>query len=107
VAAALTIVYVHAKKKKRKTRTNKNKTKKTTKLLDLASSQNLSSGDEDKVTVVNNPAANLEVETEVQTQVLPQTEDLRQAKVAQEGEVLEDDNISNLSPNIVEDDNDE
>jgi hypothetical protein len=67
------IVYVRAKKKrKRKTWTNKNKIRKTTKLLDLVSSQNLSSGDEDEVTVVNNPAATLEVETEVRTQVLPQ-----------------------------------
>jgi hypothetical protein len=102
------IVYVHAKKKKkkRKTRTNKNKTKKTTKLLGLVSSQNLSSGDEDEVIVVENPAATLEVETEVETQVLPQTEDFGQAKVVQEDEVFEDDNISDLPPNLLEDNDD-
>jgi hypothetical protein len=79
------IVYVCAKKKK----TNKRNKNKKSQLLDLVSSPNLSSGDGDEITVVDNPAAILEVEseTEVQMQVLPETEDFGQlnnkAKVAQ------------------------
>jgi hypothetical protein len=82
------IVYVCAKKKKKKKTNKRNKNKKS-QLLDLVSSPNLSSGDGDEITVVDNPAAILEVEseTEVQMQVLPETEDFGQlnnkAKVAQ------------------------
>jgi hypothetical protein len=48
-------------------------------------------------------AATLEVEKEVETQLLPQTDDFGQSKVAQE----DDENISDLSQNLLEDNNDE
>ncbi len=71
------------------------------------------SGIDDEVTVVEKPAAaaTLEVETEVETQLLPQTDDFGQSKgVAREDDENisdEDENVCNLSQNLLEDDDDE
>jgi hypothetical protein len=71
------------------------------------SSPNSSSGDKEEITVLDNPAA-AAVTLEVKMQVLPQTEDFGQlnnkAKVAQEDEVLDNENIRDLSQNLLEDD---
>jgi hypothetical protein len=106
----ISVVYVCAKKKK--TRTNKKYKNKKSELLNLVSSTNLSSGDNDKNTLVGKPAAaaTLEVKKEVETQLLPQTDDFGQSKVAQEDDENirdEDENISHLSQNLLEDDDDE
>ncbi len=103
------IVYVRAKKKKARTNNeNENKNKKNP-ILDLVvSSANSSSLDDDEVTVLENPA--VAATLEVETQLLPQTEDFGQSKVAQEDDENignEDENISVLSPNLLEDDDDE
>ncbi len=85
---------------------------KKSELLDLVSA--VDSGIDDKVTVVKKPAAaaTLEVkETEVKTQLLPQTGDFGQSKVVAEEDdesiCDEEENMSNLSQNLLEDDDDE
>jgi hypothetical protein len=105
------VVYVRAKKKN-ETRTHKKTKNKKSELLDLVLAADSSSGIDDEVTMVEKPAeaATLEVETEVETQLLPQTDDFGQSKVADkdnENICDEDENISNLSHNLLEDDNDE
>jgi hypothetical protein len=105
------VVYVCAKKKN-KTRTHKKMKNKKSELLDLVSA--VDSGIDDEVTVVEKPAAaaTLEVkETEVETQLLPQTGDFGQSKVVAEEDdesiCDEEENMSDLSQNLLEDDDDE
>jgi hypothetical protein len=79
------VIYVHAKKMN-KTRTHKNTKNKKNELLDLVSAVDSSFGVNDEVTVVEKlaAAATLEVKREVETQLLPQTDDFGQSKVAEE-----------------------
>jgi hypothetical protein len=105
------VIYVCAKKKN-KTRTHKKMKNKKSELLDLVSA--VDSGIDDEVTVVEKPAAaaTLEVkETEVETQLLPQTGDFGQSKVVAEEDdesiCDEEENMSDLSQNLLEDDDDE
>jgi hypothetical protein len=103
-------VYVHAKKKNKKTGGRTNNKKKTTQPVDLVLSHNSSSGDEDKMTVVDDPVIIPTVSSEVKTQDLPESADFNSKanKVQEEDDILEGDPImSHLSQNILEDNNDD
>jgi hypothetical protein len=85
------VVYVHVKKKNTKKTGRTTKKMKTTKPVDLVSSQYpLSAGDEDKTTVVDDCAVIVPtLSLEVKTQDLSESADFCKAKAQEEGDILE------------------
>jgi hypothetical protein len=80
-----------------------NKNKKMTQPLDLLWSPNLSSGDEDKMTVVDDPVIVPTVSLGVKTQDLPESADFNsKAKVQEEDDISEGNLMSDLSQNLLE-----
>lgn len=103
------VVYVRVKKRPKKNKTTK-KMKPKTEPIDLVSSQQPSSAgtaEDDEVTVVDDRAVVVPtVTSEVETQDLPESADFAKASKAQEEEeeVSDNDPMSDLSQNLLEDD---
>jgi hypothetical protein len=101
------IVYVHVKKRKKTRGTTKKM--KTTKPMDLVSSQQPSSSgvDEDEMTVVDNLVVVSTVSLEVKNQDLPESADFCKAKAKaqeeEEDDVSEGHPMRDLSQNLLED----
>jgi hypothetical protein len=103
------VVYVRVKKRKKTSGTSKKM--RATKSVDLVSSQQPSSSgvDEDEITVVDGLVVIPTVSSEVETQDLPESADFCQAKAQEEedDDLSQGDLMSDLSQNLLEDDNED